>query len=247
MEHNNLHVKNLSKRFATKQGDLQVLDDISFSAEAGKVVAILGKSGSGKTTLLDIISRLEKPDTGQVEYAGTVSYTPQKDLLLPWRTAKSNTLLPSEIQHVRSESIEKIADSMLSKFGLIDFKDTYPQALSGGMRQKVSLVRSLIQDSAIYLFDEALSAIDFDSRLKLATEIRSYIQDKKKIGVFVTHNIEEAISISDKIIVLSSKPAKVIYETDVKISDDLRDPVAIRKNPEFQKYFETLWHIMAES
>ncbi len=244
---NSLQVKDVRKHFAQHNKDLPVLAGISFQADPGQVVAILGKSGSGKTTLLNIISKLESTDSGSVNFDGEISYTPQKDLLLPWRTVKANALLPFEIHHSSNGSQKNKIDVLLKEVGLNDFAGAYPSELSGGMRQKASLVRSLAQDTPLYIFDEALSAIDFDSRLKLAREIRSYIVTKKKIGLFVTHNIEEAISVADKVVVLSSRPAKVVYETNIKISENDRDPVAIRKNPEFQHQFETIWKFMTQS
>jgi len=245
--HNSLQVKDVRKHFVRHGKDLPVLAGISFQAEPGQVVAILGRSGSGKTTLLNIISELESTDSGTINFEGEISYTPQKDLLLPWRTVKSNVLLPFEIRHDLDKEHENRVDVLLKEFDLDDFKNVYPNELSGGMRQKTSLIRSLAQDATLYIFDEALSAIDFDSRLKIARQIRSYVLTKNKIGLFITHNIEEAISIADKVVVLSSRPAKVIYEANIKIPEDDRTPVSIRKNLEFQNQFETIWKFMSQS
>lgn len=244
---NKLLVSNISKNFTKGSEDLSVLTDISFSVEAGKVLAILGKSGSGKTTLLNIVARLEEYTSGSVVYDGGVSYTPQRDLLLPWRTILKNVLLPLEIKKSVSIDDAERSKALLEEFELGEFLEAYPHELSGGMRQKVSLVRSLIQDQELCLFDESLSAIDFDSRLKLVTKIRDYIVDNEKIGVFVTHNIEEAISVADRVVVFGARPAHIIYEVDIKIPNELRDPVKIRKNPEFQNLFDTLWTVMAKS
>jgi NitT/TauT family transport system ATP-binding protein len=242
---NTLSVKNLNKNFEKDGKQLAVLSDITFSVEPGQVLAILGKSGSGKTTLLNIISKLEIPSSGNVYYTGEVSYTPQKDLLLPWRNTLSNILLPFEIKKIEADK-SKI-DSLISELDLYEFKTHYPQELSGGMRQKVSLIRSLAQDNPLYIFDESLSAIDFDSRLKLVKKIRNFLITNKKIGIFVTHNIEEAISIADKIIVFSPRPARIIHQTDINISEESRDPVSIRKNSEFQAQFDALWKVMAKA
>ena len=240
-----IEARGLRKSFHSGGKQTHVLEDITFAAKPGEVLAILGKTGSGKTTLLNIVSALEQPDSGEISLQGPVSYAPQRDLLLPWRTVQANMNLPFEVRHSMSQTAKERIQSLLDQMGLTEFRNTYPNELSGGMRQKASLVRALAQDVPIYLFDEALSAIDFDSRLKLAHEIRSYITKNARVGLFITHNIEEAISIADRIIVLSSRPARVIYETQITIED--RDPVAIRKNPEFQRQFETLWKIMAQS
>ena len=242
-----LVVSKVGKNFVNDRGILPVLSDMSFSIEAGKVLAVLGKSGSGKTTLLNIIAGLEEQDTGSIGFVGGVSYAPQKDLLLPWRTVAKNILLPLEIQNALSERDTSKVDSLLSEFELNDLSEAYPHELSGGMKQKVSIVRSLIQDQGLYLFDESLSAIDFDSRLKLLPKIRKYLVENNKVGLFVTHNIEEAITVADKVIVLGTKPAKIVYETDICISDNLRDPVQIRKNSEFINHFDRLWDVIANS
>jgi NitT/TauT family transport system ATP-binding protein len=242
---NSLLVKNIYKSFSKDGKNLAVLSDITFSVAPGQVLAILGKSGSGKTTLLNIISKLENASSGAVEYTGEVSYTPQKDLLLTWRNALSNVYLPFEIQNSLGKKEKTIIDSFFKDLELGDFKKSYPHELSGGMKQKVSLIRSLAQDKQLYLFDESLSAIDFDSRLKLVKKIRNYLVKQNKVGVFVTHNIEEAISIADKIIVLSPRPASIIHEASIDISEDQREPVAIRKNIEFQRQFDSLWKIMS--
>jgi NitT/TauT family transport system ATP-binding protein len=243
---NALSVTNLSKSFSKNGKELPVLENISFFIEPGQILAILGKSGSGKTTLLNIISKLENASSGSVQYEGGVSYTPQKDLLLPWRNVVANIELPFEIRGTQSQPEKALVSTLLNEMGLTEFAQAYPHELSGGMRQKVSLVRSLAQDKPLYIFDESLSAIDFDSRLKLIRKIRAHLLKEKKIGIFVTHNIEEAISIADKIIVFSPRPAKVIHQTDITISEDLRDPIAIRKNHEFQNQFDSLWKIMAQ-
>jgi NitT/TauT family transport system ATP-binding protein len=244
---NVLSVKNVSKTFSKAGKSLDVLSDITFSVEPGRVVAILGKSGSGKTTLLNIIAKLEAPSSGFVDFEGGVSYTPQKDLLLPWRNVMGNILLPFEIKNSLTDADRNKIDALLQELDVSDFKQAYPQELSGGMRQKVSLIRALAEDKPLYIFDESFSAVDFDSRLKLIRKIRNYLVQNKKIGLFVTHNIEEAISIADRIIVFSPRPARVIHEAEIKIPDEMRDPVSIRRNPEFQNQFDSLWKIMAQA
>lgn len=242
-----LHVKNVSKSFSNSERDLTVLTNITFSIKSGQVVAMLGKSGSGKTTLLNIISGLETTSAGNIEYEGGVSYTPQKDLLLPWRNTINNILLPFEIKKSINESDKIKINALVDEMEMGEFTQSYPHELSGGMRQKVSLIRSLAQDKQLYLFDEALSAIDFDSRLKLTRKIRNILVHEDKIGVFITHNIEEAISIADKVIVFSPRPARIIYETNINIPNVSRDPIGIRKNPEFQKQFDILWKVLART
>jgi len=236
----------VSKQFPANGGTLPVLENISLEVKAGQILAVVGKSGAGKSTLLNIISGLEKPTDGRVSVVGSIGYVPQKDLLLPWRTVLGNILLPAEICKADLKTAVVNARSLLVKNELSDFEKSYPTEISGGMKQKVSLIRTLLQDSDIVLFDEPFSAIDFDARLQLVKEIRSYIISAQKAAVFVTHNIEEAIAVSDKLIVFSERPAKVIYQTDIDIPDEYRDPVNVRKSKDFQELFERIWKLISK-
>jgi len=238
--------ENISKQFSTNGGALPVLEKISLEVKAGQILAVVGKSGAGKSTLLNIISGLEKPTGGKVSVVGSVGYVPQKDLLLPWRTVLGNILLPAEICKSDLKKAVVNARSLLVKNGLADFEKSYPTEISGGMKQKVSLIRTLLQDSDIVLFDEPFSAIDFDARLQLVKEIRSYIISAQKAAVFVTHNIEEAIAVSDKLVVFSERPAKVIYQTDIDIPNEYRDPVNVRKSKDFQELFGRIWKLISK-
>jgi len=248
-EQNNIasiKIENVSKQFPVNGGELSVLDNISLDVKSGEILAIVGRSGSGKSTLLNIISGLEKATTGQVSVHGSVGYVPQKDLLLPWRTVVGNILLPAEIKKANLKTSVIKARDLLRKNGLGDFEKSYPSEISGGMRQKVSLIRTLLQDSDIVLFDEPFSAIDFDARLQLVKEVRSYIVSAQKVGVFVTHNFEEAIAVSDKIVVFSERPAKIIYQTEINIPDEYRDPINVRKSKDFQELFERIWKLISK-
>lgn len=223
-----------------------MLENISFTATEGSIVSILGKSGIGKTTLLNIVSRLELPNSGRVDVSGVIGYVPQRDLLLPWRTILRNVLLPIEIKRkVENEDIVE-AENLLRQAGLEKFKNSFPSEISGGMRQRVSLIRTFMQNPDTILFDEPFAAIDFDTRLKLGREVRSRIVSQGKIGIFVTHNIEEAISMGDKILVLAGRPAHVVHEKEIKIDEQFRDPVNIRKTKDFQNHFDALWHLLSK-
>ena len=241
-----ISLEKISKDFLVDGNSLPILKDITFTAEPGQIVAVLGRSGSGKTTLLNLISQLDQPSAGNVNVSGKIGYVPQKDLLLPWRTVLNNILLPIEISKTISKSDISRANALLLHFGLKQFAKAYPNEISGGMRQKVSLVRMFMQDPEIVLFDEPFSAIDFDTRLKLVREVREQIRKENKIGVFVTHNLEEAIAIADRVILISGRPAKVIYDQEVKIEESLRDPLQIRKASGFQTNFDTLWKLLSQ-
>ena len=222
-----------------------MLRDISLTAKEGTIISILGKSGIGKTTLLNIISKLELPDSGCVEAAGVVGYVPQRDLLLPWRNILKNVLLPVEIKKRIQEKDIAEAENLLGRAGLLEFKNSFPSEISGGMRQRVSLIRTFMQNPDIILFDEPFSAIDFDTRLKLGREVRSQIISERKIGIFVTHNIEEAISMGDTILILAGHPAHIVHHEEIKIDEQFRDPVSIRKTKDFQSHFDKLWHALS--
>ncbi len=239
-------IENISKSFNNNGKVLPVIQSVSLEAKPGQIVAILGRSGSGKTTLLNLISQLEEPNTGKVEVSGKIGYVPQRDLLLPWRTVMHNVLLPIEIERKITPADIKNAEQLLKQEGLQQFGNSFPSEMSGGMRQKASLIRTLIQNPDIILFDEPFSAIDFDTRLRLVREVRSHIKKTNKVGVFVTHNIEEAIAIADKVILIAGKPARIVYENDVAIEDELRDPVKIRTAKDFQKNFETIWQLLSK-
>jgi len=241
-----IKIENVYKQFSSNKTELLVLKNISLNVEAGQILAIIGKSGSGKTTLLNIISGLEESTAGKVIIQGKIGYVPQKDLLLPWRTLIENILLPAEIQKLDLKSLVIKARKLLQRNGLTQFEKTYPSEISGGMRQKVSLIRALLQDSNIILFDEPFSAVDFDARLQLVKEVRSYITSAKKIAIFVTHNIEEAIAISDKLVVLSGSPAQIVFQTNIDISNEFRDLINLRKNVDFQKLFEKVWKLLGK-
>lgn len=241
-----ISTKNISKRFS-KSGEVSsVLQDISFDVETGKILAIVGKSGIGKTTLLNIVSGLEQADLGSVESRGSIGYMPQKDLLLPWRTTIANVLLPIEIQKGDLWAATLRARQFFQKHGLSHFENAYPSEISGGMRQKISLMRVFLQDPDTILFDEPFSAIDADARLQLVKDVRLYITSSRKSAIFVTHNIEEAIAVSDKLIVLGEQPATIIYQTDIVIPDEYRDPVSVRKSDGFQDLFERIWELIGK-
>ena len=238
--------KNISKEFVSEKEALQVLDAVSLEIRKGEILGIIGKSGSGKSTLLNIISGLEQPTAGEVVVTGSISYVPQKDLLLPWRTVIANILLPVEIQKGDLKEAASKASTLLESNNLKQFERSYPAEISGGMRQKVSLIRAVLQDSDSILFDEPFSAIDFDTRLHLVKKMRSHIVSNQKAAVLVTHNIEEAIAISDKILVFSDRPAKIIHQANITIPNEYRDPVAVRKSECFQETFEQIWTLMSK-
>lgn len=231
----------ITKQYVSNRTLVPILGNISFELGKKEVISIVGKTGCGKTTLLNIISGLLKPTSGQISIKGRIGYVLQRDLLLPWRTVLENILLPAEINHLVDEKCVSLAKEYLKEFGLERHINSYPDEISGGMRQKVSLIRTFVQNPDIILLDEPFSAIDFHSRLELVERFRKYILQTGKSAIFVTHNIEEAISISDRVIVLGSKPARIIYQEKVNITEDKRNLSDVRATQEFNDLFKKIW------
>lgn len=235
-------VKNLTKNFYNKDGEIKVLNDINFSLNEGEILTLLGPSGSGKSTILNILTELLKPTSGKVNITGNIGYMFQKDHLLEWRTIMDNILIGLEIQKKKTpESISRI-ERLLKTYGLWDFRNMYPKELSGGMRQRVALIRTLAVNPDILLLDEPFSALDYQTRILVSDDVYKIIRNEGKSAILVTHDISEAISMSDKIAVLSKRPAtiKSIYTIDLKISGE-RTPIISRSAENFKDYFNILW------
>ncbi|GAA0090063.1 ABC transporter ATP-binding protein [Paraclostridium bifermentans] len=235
-------VKNLTKNFYNKYGEIQVLNDINFSLNEGEILTLLGPSGSGKSTILNILTELLKPTSGKVNITGNIGYMFQKDHLLEWRTIMDNILIGLEIQKKKTpEAISRI-ERLLKTYGLWDFRNMYPKELSGGMRQRVALIRTLAVNPDILLLDEPFSALDYQTRILVSDDVYKIIRNEGKSAILVTHDISEAISMSDKIAVLSKRPAtiKSIYTIDLKISGE-RTPIISRSAENFKDYFNILW------
>lgn len=230
---------NVSKEFCTKEGVLKVIDDVSFFVNTGEIVAIVGPSGAGKSTILNLISKLILPTDGKVNVNGKIGYMFQTDCLFEWRTIYKNIIIGLEIQkNITKENINKV-NQMIKEYGLNDFLNAHPSELSGGMRQRVSLIRTLSINPDILLLDEPFAALDYQTKLKVSSDMYNIIKKEKKTTIIVTHDISEAISMADKIIVLSNRPAKIKGVFDIYINED--NPIKKRKNNEFQKYFEIIW------
>lgn len=235
-------VKNLTKNFYNKYGEIQVLNDINFSLNEGEILTLLGPSGSGKSTILNILTELLKPTSGKVNITGNIGYMFQKDHLLEWRTIMDNILIGLEIQKKKTpEAISRI-ERLLKTYGLWDFRNMYPKELSGGMRQRVALIRTLAVNPDILLLDEPFSALDYQTRILVSDDVYKIIRNEGKSAILVTHDISEAISMSDKIAVLSKRPATIknIYTIDLKISGE-RTPIISRSAENFKDYFNILW------
>ena len=204
-----LEMKNVSKTFYTEIGALDVLENITFNLNEGEIIAIVGPSGSGKSTLLNIISKLIEPTEGEIYVDGEIGYMFQRDHLFNWRTVWKNIMLGLEIKKEKNqENIDKTKE-LLTKYGLIDFINSYPQELSGGMRQRIALIRTLATNPQVLLLDEPFSALDYQTRINVSEDIFKMIKDSNVSAILVTHDISEAIAMADRVIVLSHRPAKL--------------------------------------
>lgn len=233
--------KNVSKSFITSKELTRVLDDVSFKINKGQIVSIVGPSGCGKSTILNIISNLEKEDEGIVQVEGKIGYMFQKDNLLSWRNVYQNITIGLEIQRKMNLENKTYIDSLLKKYELDEFKHFYPKQLSGGMKQRVAIIRTLALNPDILLLDEPFSALDYQTKLTVQEDIYKIIKNEKKTTILVTHDITEAISMSDVVIVLSTRPAHIKDIIKIDFSDIERTPLASRNHPHFQAYFNKIW------
>lgn len=239
---NIIEMKNIYKNFYTDEGEIMVLQDVNLVLKKGKILGVLGPSGSGKSTLLNILTDLVTPTSGEVKIEGKIGYMFQKDHLLEWRTIMDNITIGLEIQKkVTPEAIERI-EHLLKIYGIWDFRNRYPKELSGGMRQRVALIRTLATDPDVLLLDEPFSALDYQTRLMVSDDIYKIIRQEHKDAILVTHDISEAISMCDQIAVLSKRPAtiKSIYNISLTVNKE-RTPLEARKASEFKDYFDVLW------
>ncbi|RYH54234.1 MAG: ABC transporter ATP-binding protein [Alcaligenaceae bacterium] len=241
-----LRVRHLHKSFDTDHGPLRVLDGIDLQVQPGQFVSVIGPSGCGKSTLFNILAGLIPHDGGEIELdgqptthlRGRVGYMLQRDLLMPWRTVLDNVIVGLEVQGVaRAESVAR-ARVYLDTFGLRQFENAYPKALSGGMRQRVALARTLLPDPDILLLDEPFSALDYQTRLFLEALLVKTVEQAGKTVILVTHDIDEAIALSERIFVLSGRPGRLKTVHDISLST--RSPIEARRDPRFSGYFDTL-------
>ncbi|MBO5055269.1 MAG: ABC transporter ATP-binding protein [Eubacterium sp.] len=226
-------------------GETQALTNISFQINRGEFVAIVGPSGCGKSTLLSLIAGLNKPQSGEIildaQASNKIGYMLQQDHLFEWRTILKNILLGPEINGTLTKEKEELALKLLSDYGLFKFKDKKPGELSGGMKQRAALIRTMVMEPELLLLDEPFSALDYQTRLMVSNDIGQIIKKSGITAVLITHDLSEAISLSDRIIVLSRRPATVKRKIAVKLTLDGDSLLSARNAPEFKDYFSLLW------
>ena len=244
-----LELNHISLSYHTPEGETPVLSDISFSIQQGEFAAIVGPSGCGKSTILNLISGLLRPEEGTISIDGkpleesslNIGYMLQKDHLFEWRTIYSNVLLGLEIQHKLTESSQARVDGLLASYGLEQFKKSRPSQLSGGQRQRAALIRTLALEPALLLLDEPFSALDYQTRLNVADDIGQIIKKEGKTALLVTHDISEALSMADRVIILSRRPASIRSVVPVELDIANRTPMTSRNAPNFKYYFNLIW------
>lgn len=249
MSENILSLKNINKIYQAKNGETKALDNINLDVKKGEFVSIIGPSGCGKSTLLSIIAGLEDKNTGEIYLDGKeikgisseIGYMLQKDSLLEWRTIYKNVILGLEIRGIKTKENEEYVNNLLKKYHLYEFKDKYPTQLSGGMRQRAALIRTLAIKPKILLLDEAFSALDYQTRIMVTKDVYSILRQEGITALIVTHDISESISLSDRVVVLSRRPAKIKNIHEIKFDMENRTPINCRERPEFSKYFDLLW------
>ena len=244
-----LEVIDVSLSYHAVSGETAALSHISFNLFPGEFLAIVGPSGCGKSTLLNLICGLLAPEQGMILLDGSpislgdcrIGYMLQKDHLLEWRTIYKNVLLGLEIRKELTREKLDYIEEMLTTYGLDKFRNCHPSQLSGGMRQRAALIRTLAMKPELLLLDEPFSALDYQTRLNVSDDIGKILRQEKKTAILVTHDIAEAISMADRIIILSSRPAAVQKIIPVKFDLENRTPLNSRNAPEFKSYFNLIW------
>lgn len=239
---NILEVKNLSKNYHTMKGEIEAISDVSFNLRDKEVLCIVGSSGCGKSTLLNILMGLDDKTHGVININDglKLGYMLQEDALFPWLNILDNACLGLDIKSAKTKENVLFVKELLQKYGLGEFLEKYPSELSGGMRQRVALIRTLALKPDILMLDEPFSALDYVSRLSVSYDVFNIIKKEKKSVIMITHDLAEAISVADRVIVLSKRPARVKNIYEIKLTNK-SNPIENRKAKEFGYYYDLLW------
>ena len=244
-----LELDHVGLSYHTLAGEIPALSQISFSIQEGEFVSLVGPSGCGKSTVLNLIAGLLTPEQGQITLQGlprehsvlSIGYMLQKDHLFEWLTIYENVLLGLEIQKKKSKKAAAHVDRLLQEYGLWNFRSSHPSQLSGGMRQRAALIRTLALEPSLLLLDEPFSALDYQTRLRVGDDIGQILKKEKKTAILVTHDLSEAISLADRIIILTSRPATVHQTVPLIFNLEDDTPLNRRNAQEFKNYFSLIW------
>ena len=269
-----LTLQDICYSYHTLRNEIPAIQKISFTLHQGEFLSIVGPSGCGKSTLLNLICQLLQPDSGEIFYRGIplsqdlpgrpelsgkkhspakkktgipIGYMLQRDHLLEWRTVTQNILLGLEMQKQDTKEARKKAENLLKTYQLWDFRNACPRQLSGGMRQRAALIRTLLMDPDLLLLDEPFSALDYQTRLSVSDDIYQIIRREGKSAILVTHDIAEAVSMSDRVLILSDSPARVLRCMPMVFAESSATPLEKRSLPEFNEYFNTIWRELHEA
>lgn len=244
-----VRIDHIDMKFHSPDGETPALRELTLDVFQGEFISIVGPSGCGKSTLLNILAGLITPTAGAVYIKDQkvegptplVGYMPQSDQLFEWRTIWKNVLLGLEVQQkVNTATMEKAAE-LLKRYGLYDFRNAFPSQLSGGMRQRAALIRTLAIEPEILLLDEAFSALDYQTRLVVADEVKQIIAGENKTAILVTHDISEAISMADRVVVFTKRPGTIKNIHTIRLTCEVNTPIKCREAVEFKDYFNTIW------
>lgn len=252
---NKVELIDVEMKYLNRAGEILALSEVNLSVKPEEFIAILGPSGCGKSTILSLIAGMLFPSRGRVEIDGSrvtgtslkVGYMLQHDHLLEWRNIRDNTMLGLEVRGLADSRHRENAESLLNRYGLGSFMNHYPSELSGGMRQRAALARTLALEPEVLLLDEPFSALDYQTRLTLEEEVAGILKQERKTVILVTHDIAEAIAMADRIFVLSSRPGKVKAQYLIQLTGKDGSPFAARQAPEFREYFKQIWSVLEET
>ena len=244
-----LTVEHLRQTYQSPEGETVAIRDVDFSMEKGDFFSMVGPSGCGKSTLLSIIAGMLPASGGRVTVNGeevtaphpAIGYMLQQDNLLEWRTIRQNVLLGLELRHRLTPETRDRADHLLSAYGLAEFAARRPSQLSGGMRQRAALIRTLAVNPDILLLDEAFSALDYQTRLEVTEDVYRIIRQERVTTLMVTHDISESITMADEVLILSARPAVIRERLPIRFGAGERSPLACRSYPEFGTYYNHIW------
>lgn len=240
-----LNLKNLSKTYYTKTNETLAIKDFSYDIKEDTIIAIVGPSGCGKSTLLNIIGNLEEKTSGEIIFKNNknkIGYMFQNDCLFPWLNILDNCLIGLKIKNELTEEKKEYVINLLTNYGLKDFIYSYPNNLSGGMRQRVALIRTLATNPDILLLDEPFSALDFETRQIVSDDVYKIIKKEHKTTIMITHNIEEAIAMANTVIVLTKRPAIIKKVFNINLTNSTT-PINNRNCPEFNDYYKEIWQV----